>query len=441
MALLACIIPFVDESSFLTIMDEMFVLNKVPPDQTPGRPQLLRLRSALRVLAQNTSFNEMVKLHHDLFHGIFQESRSDSSDGPVAGNTSIYQSIPSLKDIPRIIQFCHHLSSSEKACQLTYQGLEGAVWVASYAGQVLGISVCSRDDNGDQFELFANKQGGTSKVVIEPFWEETKCQIEVSGTLSDWLDIKCADKRSIQGWDVDCTKVDYFQSRTGKIYGLLDTFEMSELVGILTFEELNQIVKPQDYGIAFTHASYFSTIALKVQERALGILNTLGLDSRTPRAYKSISTYESESFPGVDFSPDSAAGTLDDWNACCRCILSDYFQKYISTNTAVRRGHAIPRVVDVLCEISLSMIRFTTRLAFTDWNASLRRLPAKSMDLLSLFSLNDLEEASILCTWRDQANSDWRMRSPAARNDSCLHGVLTRSWLAHDMDGLIVIRS
>ena len=105
MALLACIIPFLDEQSFHAVKEEIFILNKVLPDQTPCKTHLLRLRNALKVLAQNTSFNETVNVYHDIFYSLFLESRSDSSDGPVAETASMYQSIPSLKDIPRIIQF------------------------------------------------------------------------------------------------------------------------------------------------------------------------------------------------------------------------------------------------------------------------------------------------------------------------------------------------
>ena len=111
---------------------------------------------------------------------------------------------------------------SEIAYQLTYQSLKNAAPVASYAGKVLGVPVYSRNDNGSQYQLFGNGKGGMSKVVAEPYWEETRCQLEVGGSLSNWIDVKCADGRLVQGWDIDCTKINYFQSRTGKIYKLMD---------------------------------------------------------------------------------------------------------------------------------------------------------------------------------------------------------------------------
>ena len=141
---------------------------------------------------------------------------------------------------------------------------------------------------------------------------------------------------------------------------------MSELIGILTVEESKLIMKPRDSGTTLTHVTYLSTMLPKVQEKALRILNILGLESRTLRAYDSISAYDVESFPSVDFSIIGALESLSDWETCIRPLLSGCFQTYISTSMTVRRGHATRRVVDVLCEISSSMIRFATRLSFTD---------------------------------------------------------------------------
>ena len=370
---------------------------------------------------------------------MYKEASSDVADGPSTGIASENHAIPSIEDVPRLIQLCHELSTSEGKSQLRFQGLEGAAWVAVYAGIVLGFRVVLQDEVGKQTLLFGQEQDVNGGLVVEPCWENSRVQLEVNGNLFDWINVSCINRRSVQNWGISCDDTSYLRLQLTETYELLDSLEVSELLSMLSMQELHHIVGQSNYGKGQTHPKYLSSALPKLQERALHILKILGADLPPVGSVKQISEYPVDNFPGIATTSIYEDLPFDQWETHCGCLIEGYLTTYMTTCTKVSHGRAKARVIEKATAVLLVVLRYATRLAFTDWHDKLRRLPAACSKPVPLVTPKDLEEEASFYAWRAPIRSGYQENRAGGNNRLSHH--FADGWLARDVDGVVLIRN
>ena len=370
---------------------------------------------------------------------MYKEASSDVADGPSTGVASENQAFPSVGDVPRLIQLCNQLSTNEEKSQLRFQGLEGAAWIASYAGIVLGFRVVLQAEDGKQTLLFGEEQDFDSGLVVEPCWEHSRVQLEVRGNFFDWINVSCIDRRSVQNWEISCDHTNYLRLQLTKTYEMLDTLELSELLGVLSMQELYLIAGQSKCGTAKSYPRYLESALPKLQARALHILRILGADLPPVKPVKQISEYPNDSFPGITITSIYADLPLDDWETHCECLIKNYLTSYMASCKKVSHGHAKARVVEKATAVLLVVLRYATRLAFTDWHDKLRRLPAACREPVPLVTLGDLNEEASFYPWRAPIKSEYKDNRTGGKNRLSRHFV--DGWLARDVDGVVLIRN
>ncbi|KAL8696758.1 MAG: hypothetical protein Q9201_007492, partial [Fulgogasparrea decipioides] len=288
LALLASVVPFVSPDACIAALSTLFDTAGVQLDHTPGVSQFYKLRSALVPFTRIVGFQEKVLQYHSLFERITnRQSTSDELFTDDTATGSPYDAMPGKYDLPRIVQLCHRIATTQKVAVLIYKGFQGSGWVAAYASTILGFSVCAVDSSGVQIPL--NDHYGKAKVILEPAAKECACQLRLEGDLSDVIRVESLDQPSRRGWSINCLELGFLAHN---IPDLTNPMHVSILSDIVAFKVLNEVAGsaemlslPSDTRIPGFYP-YFIAVLPQIQQRSLDILSLLGFQRNHRSHYK-----------------------------------------------------------------------------------------------------------------------------------------------------------
>ncbi|KAL8735491.1 MAG: hypothetical protein Q9181_002781 [Wetmoreana brouardii] len=431
LALMASIVPFISPDACIATLSILFDTAGVPLDHTPGVSQFYKLRSALVPFTRVVGFQERVLQYHSLLERIASQQTT-----PDTAPTSPYDAIPGKHDLPRILQLCHRIATSEKVAVLVYKGFQGSGWVAAYASSILGFPVCAVDNSGVQIPL--NDHYGKAKVILEPAAQECACELRLEGDLSDVISVESLDQPSRRGWSVNCLKLGFLAHN---LPDLTNPTHISIVSDIVAFIALNQVVKYANWlNRSYTRMPgfrpYLVAVSPQIQQRSLDILSLLGFQKNQRSHY----SFDAQFRCKGPLSDQYLANELKRNRINKERLISVLKRR----DFASERDSPLYRTPERVCEILERASAFASLLAFTDWDSSLRTMAAPwfhghfrytpiMLDVTgSLRMGNDptekLRDALNACT--DVAD----MRSPSQE-------IFLPDWIAINLDGVVVLRT
>ncbi|KAL9609428.1 MAG: hypothetical protein Q9167_005804 [Letrouitia subvulpina] len=355
LALMTAIAPLVSEDTCSRVLSNLFDHAAISADHTPGLSQFSKLRDGLIDFTRQAGFREAVLHHHDFLTRL------------VGIDIDPYEAIPSVESLVQVIKLCHKIISTEDHCILQLKGLKGSGWIAAYTGQILGLPVCAVDRQGKQYPITNNYL--KAKVFIEPFGDETKCEVLTVGNLSDLVQIRSLDITERKGWSINCTEVNYLLFRHPELHNPNIASVISDFVAIVSLTILHcEASGNTDLDKGETGLQPLLVFFLpQIQQYCLEILETLGFLIRRLENYlKDRDFWRFERQPTWHSMQRTNSESL-------RNGLSRYLKE--CTDHKIRNHFYTDGIIDeYLLETVVESVMISIALAFSDWNLEMRSL-------------------------------------------------------------------
>ena len=273
LALMTAIAPITNETSCTVILSALFESAGVSLDNTPGIDEFRKVRAALLPLTRKSDLKEKVLQCQHLLQTFVHETQFQADRDP-------YDALPHDKDITTIIQMLFKVTS-DKDYVFTYNGIQGAGWVATYSSYVLGLPVCAIKDSGQTLPISGIYE--QARVVIRPMISDSGVIYNISkaGEIQQFIALEQSDMpHPRNGWSVDCSLVNFLDThhpglRQERDYPIICAFTAQMMMN--TTAELAEAFSDN-----IEHADVFCPYTLSVladiRSRGLRVLEILGFD-------------------------------------------------------------------------------------------------------------------------------------------------------------------
>ena len=489
-ALLTSIASVMNEDSCSRILSLLFEISGVALDNTPGIGEFGKIREALLPVSHRTEFKKKVFQYQELLNTFMLDKIPTGHENP-------YKTIPYDMDLAKIIQMLFKVSSHEGYI-LTYAGTVGAGWLATYSSYVLGLATCAIRDSGHVLPI--NGSYERAKVIIRssPQNVSSMCEISKAGKIEDFISLTTVGDWQSSGWSIDCTVVNFLDThqpdlRKETIFPIICEAARLEMIQITT--ELAREFISKDFLITknLPISTYTLSVLPHLHSRGSRNLEILGFDFNNLSNISFASKRHSDptciicavndmqpslephstnkngdgtnvdygmssriEFP-VDYalvtgslysadakwSKQSSSTTegkisrLMNYLTCCSNHLQGKGRDHNSQTLAFSDWSEARQ--EEICRTAIYAANIAARLAFTDWDTSIRCLSVQVFRHPHLYARGKtfhsekagfnghLASAILLCT--DTVNV------------SALKMRITDDWAAIDLDSIIIIRS
>ena len=469
LALMAATIPVMDEDTCTIALTALFEEAKVSLDSTPGLNQLQSIRTDLAPLARKVGFGEKVLNYHSFLCSLVSKDR-------MAVINDSYISIPLATEIASIIRMLYKIATSQEAYVFICWGLRGAAWITAYATEVLGLPVCTLQEDRVPVPITGSYED--AKVLIELHCPEKKCELYANKTLEEQLQLQDVESGSRRGWNVDCFAFNYLDYRLPKIRASESMGQISSFLAIKTLNRVSFVASEmsskmpelkESHSQLYGFTSYAESELRHAQLRSLRILRILGFDPGSIEQYEFTASYGCPTYTCVgrrdgssqskkDLSHDGKKrpemesnasrgqehfhivdGTIIDAARLRSYLVKSYQgdQRHISGTSNSFQDHFF-QLRDILQGCVLNTLDqasyFASHLAFSDWDVSLRRM--------SVRFLNSNESPSLNPNF-GYLKKHMPLVIPVCTDAVNLfdHKVSGNDWIAVDLDGLVVYRN
>ncbi|PVH75647.1 hypothetical protein DL98DRAFT_592915 [Cadophora sp. DSE1049] len=464
LALMSALIPHLEESVLPRVLMETFEHFKIPAESTPGMGQLSKVRAALAAYVGRMDFKDRVLLRHRLFSNL---------NSAVDFNPSI--SIPEAAILPKIISLLYKVTVSDELV-LHVSGFRGAAWVATYATHVLGLDACTVLADGEVLALTASYE--KSKVVF--FINSAKSEITLwkEHEIEELISISIQDQ-GLSRWLVDCDKVNFFQFHCPDMKGQMAE-SMSHFVTAKSFEAIEARIfdtaGPKD--VLSKYNIYMRAFAPQIQERAVGIVRTLGFSPESVDFYqqrilmtqRKVASIQTSKTPTASRTMEDGRRYFDALFWTCREAHSDnssfsipsspfskqsqdqkfsmeslfiHFAIQVSSMEGTKGNLSEQDIPRGLLHVLNNAAEFASLLAFTDWNHGNRSISTEFFrnQPLPQRKVGRLPSRCHFDAWQ-QHIMHRALEFSTNMTDKALEKKLgwVADWLGQNYDGIIVVR-
>ncbi|KAE8149564.1 hypothetical protein BDV25DRAFT_156073 [Aspergillus avenaceus] len=472
-ALLSATVSVMDEKACISTLSALFDAAGVSLDNIPGMVQLQNIRTSLASLARKTGFREKVLHYHYFLSSIIQPQQ-----GARVINSTPYDAIPATSEIPAIIKVLHKMVTVEGSHVLIFKGIRGAAWTAAYASYILGLETCAV--NRESAPVPITSDYDSARVVFDLSSTETKCELFREGNILDFITFNGDLPPLNSGWSIDCSLVDFFdlhhpglKRETPLGYLRLSNFAaieamntVSSLIGSFETQDTDSMAYRTRYPGSAGFISFTQMALPHLHRRAMRILAILGLRPAV-RGFRFKGEGECPNFhcighetdpepiweetdieqfnyktgkrekkknlsrSGQYLEPGSIQFVQDEARERLKYYLDD------QTRPEMQKVRSWPTYL--LSEIARTVnvaVQFAAKLAFTDWDKSLRIMSARTVSSREIPQLSShgsnfeghMAEAIALC-------------SDSMPVDALEGRLWSVDWLGLDIDGIIVLRN
>ena len=494
LALMTSIAPLMSKSSCTNILSFLFETAGVSPDNTPGIGELGRLREALISFTRRMDFKEKVS-HFQRIIRIFGGIPNPADFDP-------YESIPHDKDISHVILMLSKVAS-EPAYILTYHGIAGAGWTATYASDILGLETCIINATGNPLPISGAYEN--AKVVIRLLATPSAqiCELStVASGIQDSFVVKSTENLVRSGWSIDCSKLNFLEANLPQLResayfnGICEFLaveimnSIADVVSDLTRVDLVSVKSfPDNSGVRNVPDVLSNPVHVAALEQlyceSLKVLEVLGFKAlrKDEFVFESNEVHVTKYWPlcvgyfgaprlSCPLSEPSPPTLVENFFATHRFFLgnefiladTDQIQTNVGRETIVEKvdkirmefmirylrkrfthetiefsGDQIERIAAVLGKI----VYVTTWLSLTDWAASIKLLSVQTF-----YGKVDLGKVNEICVHGLDTDMVLSKVVPLCIGSSACRRLLGpnmnikgSNWIVLDLDGLIVIRS
>ncbi|KAL8959218.1 MAG: hypothetical protein Q9183_005674 [Haloplaca sp. 2 TL-2023] len=469
LSLMAAIVPLMEPDACVTVVSLLFENAGTPLDHTPGIGQIHRVRAALVPFVRNVGFKEKVLQYNEHFNRIAKKGAISDGDRP---RIDPYDAIPSEQTLPRIVQLCNKIATSEKLMLLYFRGFPGAGWVAAYASIILGLPVCAIDHEGGEIPL--NQTYGNSRIIFELGAKENSFQLFTEGKLSDAIRIETLKDKSRRSWSIDCLELNFFCHNFSEAFDSEDIAHVSDITAILTLWCVGQLVSLMHQPSRPTSSEfsgYWHETTPQIQERSLEILSMLGFHSRTRADYEydqsfSLSWAGMASCIGNTFAdlftsmflsgkPMILSGTpmsIDDSETIGGRILTTQaqFTSLVQTQLKTERWPWTKYFTNYsrlenACGVIATAAEISSLLAFSNWKTGLHALSVKAFPGThfhagrdAYFGFTNATGVWIDGPWKRRVTEEIALTCGLTQSSPAIRLALAeKNWLALYMDGVV----
>ncbi|PGH27634.1 hypothetical protein AJ80_00647 [Polytolypa hystricis UAMH7299] len=385
-ALISAIAPVMDEAACCEVLLGLFDQANVSLEYIPGVSQIQAVRQNLITLAQKTEFGEKVLHYHSLFTSLVCHGKIH--------RRCCFEAVPSVETMVKLISLMYELATNENY-MLVYAGINGAAWTAVYASEVLGLHVCAVDPEGNAFPISGTYEQADVTVHFAAS-ESNQAELYVKGKLHESIEIRAIGTNEVGNFLVDCDVVNFFRFRIPDYQRYERIHDrISQAAGILAMNNVEYLaqnmwvgnINGRDHlndGYRQRFLTYPHLSVPCLQERSLEILSTLGFSPDSRAEYQFTDQNECIGNKNHRSAGDQRQQSWRDWNF----YRDDPFQKHHVAHMITKcyseddlllqnKQSDISRSVRDIVDTVLLAVKFTTVMAFTDWNHSLQLIPAQ----------------------------------------------------------------
>lgn len=234
LALLSAIAPLLDERSCATILSLLFETAGVAIDSTPSLRELEKFRNALLPFVRATEFKEKVLFNHHLLRVLKAKTSLEDSDP--------YEAIPHENDAPKIIQMLSKVASKPNYI-LSFHGITGAGWVATYASEILGLVTCAINDSGYTLPISGAFDKARVILRISSPTPAARCELSIAGTVEGLISLDRVMSSARSGWSVDCSKLNFLDINHPKLRDMSEYNAICEFVAVETLNKISDLAR------------------------------------------------------------------------------------------------------------------------------------------------------------------------------------------------------
>ena len=464
LSLMAAIVPLMAPDACVNAVSLLFENADTPLDHTPGIGQIQKVRNALVPFVRHVGFQEKVLQYNEHFKRIASEGAMCAANKPW---TDPYDAIPSEQTLPRIIQLCNEIATSEKSMILYFRGFPGAAWVAAYASIVLGLPVCATDRKGAEVPL--SQTYGKSRVVLELGAKENSFQSFTEGKLSDAIQTESLKAESRRSWTIDCLELNFFCHNFPEAFDSEDISYVSDMAAILTLGCVERIISPMQryHGKPSSNPlGYWDEMMPQIQDRSLEILSTLGFHSKTRANYEYNQSFYVSWACMASYIGSTFADKFTSWSPLDRgepnrigerVLKTQYYlTQLVETQPESDRwpwtkhflGHTNTRCLEDACRVIAIAAETSCLLAFSNWKTGLHVLSVNAFPFTHFASSRaiypayvnklGLDEKGSVNSWETTVFEDMISTCNLALNSPAVRlALIENTWLALHMDGVV----
>jgi hypothetical protein len=209
------------------------------------------------------------------------KSGAAREDQEIPALNDVHDSIPHEELIADLILMLHKVSVPGKNLVFEHYGINGAAWVAAFARDILGISVCVFGDT--EFMLPVSGNLTTAKVIIRPYECKTYCFVRDHSKV-EFLCMRSLSNEERTGWVVDIGRTNYFDLHVSPDDEILKRV-FNTIAGSMTKSCIEILARSFSWKLDAQHTEGLQKISEAClpffTQRALGIMRILGYDCST----------------------------------------------------------------------------------------------------------------------------------------------------------------
>jgi hypothetical protein len=233
-------------------------------------------------LVLRAAFKDRVLQYHSwMIKLLASKSRAAREDQEIPALNDVYDSIPHEELIADLILMLHKVSVPGKNLVFEHYGINGAAWVAAFARDILGISVCVFGDA--EFMLPVSGNLTTAKVIIRPYECKTYCLVRGHSKV-EFLCMRSLSNEERTGWVVDIGRTNYFDLHVSPDDEILKRV-FNTIAGSMTKSCIEILARSFSWKLDAQHTEGLQKISEAClpffTQRALGIMRILGYDCST----------------------------------------------------------------------------------------------------------------------------------------------------------------
>lgn len=262
LALMTSIAPLVSKLSCTNILLLLFETAGVSHDNTPGIGELGRMREALVSFTRRMDFKE--KVSH------FQRVIRTFGGIPNPTDFDPYESIPHDKDISSVILMLSKVAS-EPAYILTYHGIAGAGWTATYASDILGLETCIINATGNSLPISGAYESAKVVIRLSAAPSAQICELSTIGSgIEDSFVVEPTENFVRSGWSIECSKVNFLEANLPQLKESACFDGICEFLAVEILNTLSDAVSSLPYATADSSQEGFS-----IREMPDGLFHSL----------------------------------------------------------------------------------------------------------------------------------------------------------------------
>jgi len=250
LALLSAIAPLLDETSCAAILSLLFETAGVAIDSTPSLRELEKFRSAVLPFVRATDFKDKVLLNHYLLRALEESTSLDDSDP--------YKAIPHENDAPKIIQMLFKVASNPNYT-LSFHGITGAAWVATYASEILGLVTCAINGSGYTYPISGKFDEARVILRVSSTTPAARCELSIAGTVEGFISLDRLISSARSGWSVDCSRLNFLDANHPKLRDMSEYNALCEFVAVETFNKISDIARETARSVGYDDKRSFGS--------------------------------------------------------------------------------------------------------------------------------------------------------------------------------------